>query len=1226
MKTLYLKTDEFSETVLYIDYDSWDSRLKNIFKNYSDTTHFPGTEMVEYGPILRFRSPFSTNVSNILDSVGITGVNRVEQTTRISKTHFNVDDIDPVVQVIYDRKITSFDMSDSVQPLHNKIIPIEEIFEFGKCHGLAFDEDDIDYYTNLFKNKIGRNPTSTELYDLSQGNSEHSRHWFFTGKMVIDGVENGMSLLDKIREPLKKIRERSFAHDVSIVAFSDNASASRNYITTTHLVQSNPLKGSKLMKKYHLFHPTLTAETHNFPTGIAPFQGAETGVGGRIRDTQAIGKGGIPLAGLAGYCVGDLKSDIPSRHSAMSILYKASDGASDYGNKFGEPLIGGFCRSFGDDIGDEYREWLKPIMFSAGVGLVHDNTYIKDTPEVGMNIVKLGGPAYRIGIGGGSASSRAGGGDDVAAVQRGDAEMENRLNRVIRTLVELGSENPIRVIHDQGAGGTSNVTKEIVEPFGSIIDLDAVVCGDDTMTPLEIWIAEYQEQNTILIDEENIHILKSLCKRERVPFAIIGKIMNRKNVTVKSSKCKGDGITEEKPDIILDLPIKEVLSDIGKKTYNLDSIEYKSSFKTLHLTQDKYEDYILDVLKLPSVCSKHFLTSKVDRSVGGLVVRGQCVGPFHTPISNFSITATSFYNKIGTVTSIGEQPLKGFHNPKNMVNMSIGEMLTNMIGAYVGDISNIRCSGNWMWANDDNKNRMMLNDAVNEVKKTMIKLGIAVDGGKDSLSMSQNVDGRRIRSPNEFVVTGYATMRNIQTHLTPEFKVPGNHIVYIDLGRGKYRVGGSALTQVLGDYDYEMPNFEYLERFPNIFNRIQMLILNKQIVSLHDRSDGGLITTLIEMGIASNLGFDLHVVDSCDLYEYSFAEELGLVVEVQNFEYINRLIGHMVPVHKIGVITPEPRFKMKYNTVEVLDMSISKARVAWESTSFDVLERMTDKKAVCAERSYVNTPDNFMLHPQYKTSFSVNIPCDLKGGYTVGIIREEGSNGDREMAFAFHDAGFVVYDLNMRDILKNPTILHSLRGVIFVGGFSYADALGAGVGWSAAILSNPKLSREFEVFKNRPNTFSLGVCNGCQLMTNLGWVDGHMERNNSKRFESRYSTVRIENTNSILLDGMDDGVLGVWVAHGEGRFTGLSSKTQVPIHYTDNAGKISTEYPLNPNGSERAAAAVVSTDGRHLAMMPHPERCILTWQNPFVPYKWSDNKYYPWRRMFVNAYVFCDKN
>lgn len=1231
MKRLYRKFDDYSENVLYINYDEWDDRLSDIFIDYTTYSHFPDVKMVEYGPALHFRSPFSSNVSNILDSVGIRGVKRVEQTTRVLDEHFKPSMVDPVVDVIYDEPITRFD-EHNITPLGNTVVPIENLREFGEEHGLAFDDDDIDYYTTLFQDKIGRKPTSAELYDLSQGNSEHSRHWFFTGKMCVDGILRENSLLDNIKAPLKHIRKVSKAHDNSVVAFSDNASAIRGYITVSDITPASPYRRSKYIKTYNRYHSTLTAETHNFPTGVAPFQGAETGVGGRIRDTQAIGRGGIPLAGLAGYAVADFNSK-GSRHSAVDILYKASDGASDYGNKFGEPLVGGFCRSFGDNfvhrVGEvEHREWFKPIMFSAGIGLVHEEGYLKDRAEIGMLIVKLGGPAYRIGIGGGSASSRIGGGGtaDIAAVQRGDAEMENRLNRVIRSLVEMGHNNFIRVIHDQGAGGTSNVTKEIIEPYGSIIDLDAVVCGDDTMTPMEIWIAEYQEQNTILIKPEHFEDIRLICERERVPVAVIGEIMDRPNVTVKSSKCV-EGLDEEHRDILLDLPIREVLSEISKKTYHLDSVKYKTDFRKLEGLVD-FERYLLDVLRLPSVCSKHFLTSKVDRSVGGLVARGQCVGPFHTPLSNFSILMTSRFNTVGTVSSIGEQPLKGLYNPRNMVNMSIGEMLTNMIGAYIGDMGSIRCSGNWMWANDDNRNRMMLNDAVDEVRKTLIKLGIAIDGGKDSLSMSQTIDGERVRSPNQFVVTGYSTMRDVKNHVTPEFKEVGNSIVFVDLAHGLRRLGGSAFTQVLGEYDTEPPNFEKVERFCNIFNAIQMLILDGILFSLHDRSDGGLITTITEMCIASNLGARLDIVDKADLFHYFFNEELGLILEVSEFAIVNRRLRHMVPVYKIGEVIKSPTINVTYNTLDVLDIPVGETRVAWESTSFDILERMTDKDAVTAERAYVADYNNFNTYPQYHANFPniYYIYDSIKYVYSVGIIREEGSNGDREMAFAFYDSGFNVHDINMNDLVKNPSILHSLQGLAFVGGFSYADALGAGVGWSSIIKLNPTLEREFRYFRERRDTFSLGICNGCQLLSRLGWVDARLERNHSKRFESRYSTVGIGSTNSVLLKGMEGGVLGVWVAHGEGRFTGLTTETDVPVYYTDNTGKRTMDYPMNPNGSERAAAAVVSRDGRHLAMMPHPERCVLTWQNPYVPKRWRYRKYYPWKRMFTNAYNFCVEN
>ncbi len=1223
IKKLFRRIDENLEECFYFECsksidDETFTILNKLFKTTQTESHFCECDIIEWGTALYFETPYSSNVVDILNRLGINSITRVEKTNRIIKHFFNEKILDPITQQIYENPIKNFNNLNKIERLHNITVPISTIKTFGETNGLSFDDDDINYYTELY-GKIGRNPTSSELYDLSQGNSEHSRHWFFNGTFIIDGVKQEKSPFDWVKQPLKAITIKNN----SKVAFRDNASAISGINKTIHLVLENPTEPCDYKKDFAVFHPTLTAETHNFPTGIAPFQGAETGVGGRIRDTQSIGRGGIPIASLAGYCVGDVFSDKKAGqlHSAKNILLKASNGASDYGNKFGEPIIGGFFRHYKSSTKCiEEREWLKPIMFSAGIGKVRDISTEKPLPELGMKICKLGGPAYRIGIGGGSASSRAQDKKnkklDISAVQRGNAEMENRLNRVIRGFCEI-KDNIIFSIHDQGAGGTSNVTKEIVEPYGSIIDLDKIVVGDKTMTPLEIWVSEYQEQNTVLVKQENLNKLTKLCKRENLPMSIIGEILDRENITVKNSE-----------ETIFDLPMKEILTNIPKKVYKLNSITYPSPKPFKHENPIDFKEKLLNVLQLPSVASKHFLTSKVDRSVTGLIAQQQCLGPLHTTISDNFIIADSFFNKTGTVSSIGEQPLKGLYNSKNGVAMSVGEMLTNMISSVITDIKDIRCSGNWMWANDDNDNKYRLYDVSREVSKLLQILGFAIDGGKDSLSMLTKNKGKIIRAPNQFVITGYAKMMNINKTATPYFKEDKNYILYIDLGYSKHRLGGSAYLQAMNMYqNLETPNFENPSRFAKIFKIIQLLINNKTIVSCHDRSDGGLITTIIEMSIAGNLGVNINIVNNEDVYKYLFSEELGLVIETNKPNIVSSMLHKIVPVHKLGYVTEKKVINITYNNYLLLSSSINFYRNIWMKFGYNMLEMHTNKKCVTSELHRTWEIPNHTINFKHDDFVYARIHKPL-GQFTIGILREEGSNGDKEMAFAFYNAGFVVKDINMRDIVKDGgKILRELHGLVFVGGFSYADALGAASGWASTILLNEKIKYEFNNFYFNSNKFSFGICNGCQLMGLLDWVPGKCIENDSERFESRYVNVKIMKSNSIMLKDMENSTLGVWVAHGEGKITETNKCLETyPVRYVNYKNEITMDYPENPNGSQFGIAGMCSKNGRHLAMMPHPERGVITWQNPWVPKEWENNKYYPWKKLFDNAYNWCCEN
>jgi phosphoribosylformylglycinamidine synthase len=1186
--------------------------ISHLFNKFDQNSWFDDYgNVVEYGYKLNFESPWSSNVVDIFRRLGCNNIKRIEKTTRILYSEFNESMVDIMTQQIYPHPIKSFE-NKKIETIINEIVLKENIQTYSDLYGLGFDAQDMEFYNNLFTDD--KPPTSTELFDLSQGNSEHSRHWFFNGKLHIDGIKEEFSLMQLIKEPLQKNKQNS------LIGFSDNASAIDGQYSVVDFQPTYGETYSKYKKLSVLYHPTLNAETHNFPTGIAPFQGAETGVGGRIRDTQAIGNGGLPIAGLAGYCVGNVFTNykkLPGFHTPQHILIEASNGASDYGNKFGEPLIGGFCRSYGSFANNEYREWLKPIMFSAGIGKIQNENLFKGKAEPGMLIYKLGGPAYRIGIGGGSASSRKQDKKntclDLSAVQRGNAEMENRLDRVVRSCAEMGYDNPIESIHDQGAGGTSNVTKEIIEPYGAEIDLNKIITGDKTMTSLELWVSEYQEQNTVLVKEENKSILTSIASRENLPVSNIGIVKNTENIVVYDS----DKV------VVVDLPINKVLTDIPKKNYHMTSFSPQNNTKNdINLDNKDFLKYLYDVLQLPSVCSKRFLTNKVDRSVGGFVVQQSCLGPLHTPIADNFITALSYYDTRGIVSSIGEQPLKGLYDSKNMVGMAVGEMLTNIISTKITSLQDIKCSGNWMWANDNNENKYLLYRAVCYLNKLLLKLGFAIDGGKDSLSMSAKYNQRTVRSPNQFVLTSYVMTEDFNKTATPFFKKAGNSIVYVDLGYSQYRVGGSAICQVLNKFEYEVPSFDRIKNFRKIFKIIQKLIQRNDITSCHDRSDGGFITALLEMSFAGNIGINVDIESDVNLYNFMFSEELGLIIETPYPSIIIKKLSEYVPTYRIGSVINN-KIEVKYNNIKIIDQSVADLRDVWEAKSSELENYQCNPQCVIEEREILKHKKNpkyiFNNLTDWEFNPLIRSPRTLK----VGIIREEGSNGDREMAMAFNSVGFQVWDINMHDIIRKPGIINKLHGLAFVGGFSYADALGSAKGWASTILLNRDIKREFDIFYKRENTFSLGVCNGCQLMGLLKWVPARFIHNRSKRFESRYSTVKILKSNSIMLSGMENSVLGIWVAHGEGQ-TRLQNPDinlkHSPIRYVNSANEITEYYPDNPNGSTYGVAAVCSANGRHLAMMPHPERCIMTWQNPYIPDDWKKNKYYPWRLMFYNAY------
>jgi len=779
--------------------------------------------ILEVGPRMNFTTAWSTNAVSICRACGIGKVTRMERSRRY-KFVFDSDAVssredlerfrsslvndhssllfDRMTECPYPETLTTFETGAMPEPVFE--VPLMEegksaLERINREMGLGLDEWDIGYYYDLFVNDIGRNPTNVECFDLSQSNSEHSRHWFFKGRLVIDGREAPQSLIEIIQQPLRANPANS------VIAFKDNSSSIRGYEIQT-IVPENPGRPSRFRKARLKYDPIFTAETHNFPSGVAPFPGAETGTGGRIRDIQATGRGGLVIAGTAAYCVGNLLIpgyDLPwedksfnypaNLASPLEIEIQASNGASDYGNKFGEPVIQGYTRSFGMRLPDGERwEWIKPIMFTGGIGQMDARHIEKGTPEEGMMVVKVGGPAYRIGIGGGAASSMIQGENiaelDFNAVQRGDAEMEQKMNRVLRACIEMGDANPVVSIHDQGAGGNCNVVKEIIYPAGARIEVRKIQVGDDTLSVLEIWGAEYQEQNALLLRPEHIDIFHELCLREKVPYSVIGRITGDGYVVLYDET---DGSTP------VNLDLGKILGEMPRKTFHLDRVPMKT--RPLSLPEGlSVRDALERVLRLLSVGSKRFLTNKVDRSVTGLIARQQCAGPLQLTVSDVAVTAQSHFGLTGAAISIGEQPLKTLLNPAAMARLCVGEALTNIVWAKISALEDIKCSGNWMWAAKLPGEGAKLYDAAVALRDILISLGIAVDGGKDSLSMAAQVRDSSgntvtVKSPGTLVISAYATCPDITRVITPDIKRPGlSRLMYIDLGRGKNRLGGSA--------------------------------------------------------------------------------------------------------------------------------------------------------------------------------------------------------------------------------------------------------------------------------------------------------------------------------------------------------------------------------------------------------------------------------------------------
>jgi phosphoribosylformylglycinamidine synthase len=1231
--------------------------------------------ILEYGPRLNFETAWSSNAVEICHRSGAHLVRRLERSVRlglsVALTDEQAEEIlaplhDRMTEMRYREPLESFDSGLIVEPV--RTIPflakgIAALQDFDREYGCSWDESDLDIIAGIFR-RLDRDPTDVELFQIAQANSEHSRHWVFKGEFWVDGERvPEKHLMDVVRQPL------AASGPNSVIAFCDDSSAIRGAQVSV-LAASRADGPSALEPTRALLHPTLTAETHNFPSGVAPYPGAATGGGGRIRDNQAVGRGGLVCASGAAYCVGNLHLpgyELPWEEdgythpadlaSPSEILIEASNGASGYGNCFGEPLIYGFTRTYGQKLPDGYRSWYKPIMYSVGAGQIRGEHTVKGKPEKDMLVVQVGGPAYRIGMGGGAASSMEQGANvqelDFNAVQRGDPEMEQRVNRLMRACTELGEQNPIVSAHDLGAGGDCNALPEIVEPTGAVIDLRAIPVGDKTLSVLEIWGNESQERNALLIRPAELGVLEGIAERENVPLAVVGR------VTGDGILVLHDSSDDSRP---VDLPLDDILGQLPPKRYEFQRRAPRgmgrADLAPLVLPPAADLRRVLEmVLRLPSIGSKRFLTNKVDLDVTGLVIQRQLVGPRHLPLSDYAVIAQTYDDPSGTVLSLGEQPLKGLISPQAGVRMAVAEALLNMAGAVITGIADIKCSANWMLAVKQPGEGAWLYDAACALRDLLTELGVAIDGGKDSLSMASQgtaPDGSSelVKTPPQLVMAPYALMPDVEVRVTSDLRQDGSRLLLLQVG-DKHRLGGSAFAQVLSQLGDEAPDIEEAASLKGVFEAVQDLVKSGAILSCHDVSDGGLMVTLLEMAFAGDKGWQVSLdADGLDgqgapaaeasggaegLYAALFAEEAGVVIEVADEQLTREILRrHGVTGIDLGLVQGTD-VELSYGGAVVLKESVRALHAVWEETSYQ-LERL-QQNPDCADQEWRSHRAPASTSP-YRLSYDPDAPVGRRGGSAVrpkaAVLREEGTNGDRELAAAFRAAGFEAWDVTMTDLMAGGAVLDEFQLLTFPGGFAFADVLDSAKGWASVIRNNERLSAQFADFFARPDTLSLGVCNGCQLMGLLGIPGFELAdvlkprfiKNDSERFESRFSTVSIGKSPALMLQGMEGSVLGVYVAHGEGRLHVPDPATLdwivknhlAPVRYVDPEGRATTVYPYNPNGSPQGIAALCSPDGRHLAIMPHPERCYQLRQWPWVPREWACNDS-PWMRMFRNAYV-----
>ncbi|MHA3891439.1 phosphoribosylformylglycinamidine synthase [Acinetobacter sp. GXMZU3951] len=1191
----------------------WSSKATDIFANCNTPIH-----RLERGVLFTLKgiSEVSNEVKQALHD-------------RMTESVFNsIDDAVALFQETAPKPLNSIDILGQ-----GKQALVQANSEFG----FALSDEEIDYLTEAFI-KLGRNPHDIELMMFAQANSEHCRHKIFGSEWTIDGEVQPLSLFQMIKNTYKESPT-----DV-LSAYKDNASVIVGYDTQRFYPKKDEDTGHYTYKyKSQAAHILMKVETHNHPTAIAPFAGAATGSGGEIRDEGATGRGGKPKAGLTGFTVSNLNIPgfeqpweenygKPSRMaSPLQIMIEGPLGGAAFNNEFGRPALNGYFRTFEQNVNGEVKGFHKPIMIAGGYGNIRPDHVEKDPIQPGDLLIVLGGPAMLIGLGGGAASSVDSGtmGEslDFASVQRENPEMERRCQEVIDTCWRMENENPIVSVHDVGAGGISNAMPELVNDheLGAILDLRKIPSLEPGMSPMEIWSNEAQERYVLAIKPESLALFESICARERCPFAVLGEATEARQLTVN------DPLFENKA---VDMPMQVMLGGTPRMSRSYETIERQGD--DFDAAQVDLKDAIFRVLKNPTVASKSFLITIGDRSITGMVARDQMVGPWQVPVADAAVTTTSLQGYTGEAMAMGERPPVALLNPAASARLAVAEAISNIMCANIEQISDIKLSANWMAAAGQKGEDQALFEGVKAIGMEMCPaLGIAIPVGKDSLSMrtTWNEDGqdKSVTSPMSGVITAFAPVNDVRKTLTPELKNTDSVLVRIDLSKGQFRLGGSILAQVYKAIGSVTPDVDSFDDFKAFFDLVQDWNNRGLIQAYHDIGDGGLLATVAEMMFASRLGVALEAQSTAAL----FAEEIGAVVQIKTADW-DALQAEVAASSLKDAITVVGRV----NTADQLSVNgLTLARVdlqqAWAEVSHQI-QRLRDN-VENADQEFALISDNahkgLIAQPTFDLNEPVEAPFINLRRPSMVILREQGVNGQTEMAAAFDKVGFNTVDVHMSDLLAGRIDLDDFEGLVACGGFSYGDVLGAGGGWAKSVLFNPRLRDQFEKFFNRSETFTLGVCNGCQMISQLAplipgadaWPRFH--RNTSEVFEARAVNVRIEKSNSVLLEGMEGSILPIAVAHGEGRvvasadqLAALNAGHQVILRYVDSHGNPTQHYPLNPNGSPEAITGVTSKDGRATIMMPHPERNFRAIQHSWKPEEWTEDG--AWLRMFRNARKF----
>jgi phosphoribosylformylglycinamidine synthase len=1168
------------------------------------------------GPRAAMITPWSTNAVEITQNMGISDIIRIEE---FVSTIENFKDYDPMISEKF-KSLNQEIFTINIQP--EAIQNIEDISAYNQQEGLSLSDEEVDYLEGVAK-KIGRPLTDSEVFGFSQVNSEHCRHKIFNGTFVIDGEEKETSLFKLIKETSKQN-----THNI-VSAYKDNVAFIKGPVVEQFAPSRADIPDYYTTKDFESVI-SLKAETHNFPTTVEPFNGAATGSGGEIRDRLAGGKGSLPLAGTAVYMTSYSRLDeerpwekaFPERkwlyQTPMDILIKASNGASDFGNKFGQPLICGSVLTFEHQEQNDKIGYDKVIMQAGGIGYGKADQALKDIPKEGDKIVILGGDNYRIGMGGAAVSSADTGafdsGIELNAVQRSNPEMQKRAANAVRGMVE-SDENFIVSIHDHGAGGHLNCLSELVEDTGGHIDLDKLPVGDPTLSSKEIIGNESQERMGLVIAEQHLETLHKIADRERSPIYDVGDVTGKHRFTFES---KTNGA---KP---MDLALEDMFGSSPKTIMN--DVTLEKYYSGISYDTDKFYDYLDQVLQLEAVACKDWLTNKVDRCVGGKVAKQQCVGPLQIPLNNVGVMALDFKGKEGIATSIGHSPISGLINPVAGSRNSITEALTNIIWAPLKDgLKSVSLSANWMWPCKNEGEDARLYEAVKAISEFSIDLGINVPTGKDSLSMKQKYPDGDVISPGTVIISTAANCNDITNVVEPVFQKDKGSIYYINISQDSYELGGSSFAQINNKIGNTTPNVKSADYVKTVFNTIQQLIKDNQIVAGHDVASGGLITTLLELCFAdTNLGAELDItsIGEKDAFKVLFAENAGIVIQSKNDSIEAELAQANIDFHKIGRVT-ETDILGLINGNQVFTMTVSRLRDMWYKTSL-LLDRKQTANGLADARfeNYKNQP----LDYKFPEHFTGKLPVVNSVRPKAAILREKGSNSEREMANAMYLAGFDVKDVHMTDLISGRETLEDIQFLGAVGGFSNSDVLGSAKGWAGAIKYNEKANKVIKNFFERKDTLSIGICNGCQLWMELDLINtdhevhGKMIHNTSQKHESAFTSVKIQDNNSVMLSTLAGTTLGVWISHGEGKFK---------LPYTEDKYDIVAKYgyegyPNNPNGSDFNTAMLCDTTGRHLVTMPHIERSTFQWNWANYPTDRKD-EVSPWLEAFVNARLWIEK-